>query len=495
MILSLVVLPALAAVAAWVLRSNRARRILLVAASVTHALLTGWLWFQPGRFPALGAWIAVDGLGLVFLGITSLLFLAVSLSAVGFLRRESGTTQSDSEEGFLFENTPEAVFTACLLGFLSTMSLVTMSQHIGLLWVAIEATTLVSAPLIHYHRHHRSLEATWKYLLVCSVGIAFALLGNYFLAAAVPNGSGGITSLTVAGLVERAATLDPRWLTAAFLLLLVGYGTKMGLAPMHTWLPDAHSEAPSVVSALLSGALLNCAFLAILRILSVVSAAGLAEMGRQTLLVFGLVSMAVAAGLIIGQPDYKRMLAYSSVEHMGILAVGIGLGGLGDWGALFHAVNHSLTKAALFLLAGNLLASYGTKKSAEVRGALRVMPVTGALWVAGFFAILGSPPFGAFASELAILRAAVDSRSWIVVAAFSVLLAAIFAGMISVLVRTAQGPGREEPAVLASPKPSREPLLAFAAPLALLVLTAGLGIYVPAFLDRALWRAVMLLGV
>jgi len=230
-----------------------------------------------------------------------------------------------------------------------------------------------------------------------------------------------------------------RWLKAGFLLLLVGYGTKMGLAPLHAWLPDAHSEAPSLVSALLSGALLNCAFLAILRILSVCSAAGLGPFGRPILLVFGLVSMAVAAGLIIGQADYKRMLAYSSVEHMGILAVGIGLGGSGDWGALFHAVNHSLTKAALFLLAGNILAAYGTKKSADVGGALRRIPITGALWIAGFFAILGTPPFGAFTSELAILRAAVSSGSWLVVVLYSLLLAAVFVGMIGVLVRMAQG--------------------------------------------------------
>ena len=185
------------------------------------------------------------------------------------------------------------------------------------------------------------------------------------------------TSLTFGALVAGAAGLNTGWLKAAFLLLVVGYGTKMGLAPMHTWLPDAHSEAPSVVSALLSGALLNCAFLAILRILAVCIAAGFGPFGRQTILVFGLVSMAVAAGLIIGQPDYKRMLAYSSVEHMGILCVGIGLGGVGDWGALFHAVNHSLTKAALFLLAGNLLAAYGTKNVSDVRGALRSLPGDG----------------------------------------------------------------------------------------------------------------------
>jgi hydrogenase-4 component F len=532
MILALVALPALAAVAAFLIRSHYLRRSLLVAVSVVHASLVGLLWVDPWRFPAMGSWLAADALGRLFLGIASLLFLAVSVSAVGFLQKESGATSADSEEGFLFSNAPEAVFTACLLGFLSTMTLVTVSQHFGLLWVSIEATTLVSAPLIHYHRHHRSLEATWKYLLVCSVGIAVALLGTYFLAASVPSAAAGAksaaTSLTFSGLTRAAASLDAGWLKAAFLLLLVGYGTKMGLAPMHTWLPDAHSEAPSVVSALLSGALLNCAFLAVLRILSVCAAAGLGAFGRQTILVLGLVSMAVAAGLIIGQPDYKRMLAYSSVEHMGILCVGIGLGGLGDWGALFHAVNHSFTKAALFLLAGNFLAAYGTKKSSDVDGAARTLPVTAALWVAGLFAITGAPPFGVFSSELTILRAGVNAGAWVVVVIYSVLLAAVFVGMITMLLRMgqvgrtdlpsqaarvgsaaaggrgnaatapgAQGSGRGMALAVAAARPLRahDSALSVAAPLLLLVLTGALGLYIPGFLDTALKQAALLLGV
>jgi len=525
MILALVALPALAAVAAFLIRSHALRRSLLVAVAVVHAGLVGLLWVDPARFPAMGSWLAADALGRLFLAIASLLFLAVSVSAVGFLQRESGATSADTEEGFLFSNAPEAVFTACLLGFLSTMTLVTVSQHFGLLWVSIEATTLVSAPLIHYHRHHRSLEATWKYLLVCSVGIAVALLGTYFLAASVPSAAGAAksigyagarsgSSLTFSGLARAAGGLDTGWLKAAFLLLLVGYGTKMGLAPMHTWLPDAHSEAPSVVSALLSGALLNCAFLAVLRVLSVCAAAGLGVFGRQTILVLGLVSMAVAAGLIIGQPDYKRMLAYSSVEHMGILCVGIGLGGLGDWGALFHAVNHSFTKAALFLLAGNFLAAYGTKKSSDVNGAAGTLPVTAALWVAGLFAITGAPPFGVFSSELTILRAGVNAGAWAVVVIYSVLLVAVFVGMITMLLRMSQARPRESPhpslhvtsaagggqgvaRAMAAPVPIRaaDSALSVAAPLVLLVLTGALGLFIPAFLDTALKQAALLLGV
>jgi hydrogenase-4 component F len=275
-----------------------------------------------------------------------------------------------------------------------------------------------------------------------------------------------------------------------------------------------------VVSALLSGALLNCAFLAIVRVLAVCSAADLGIFARQTILVLGLVSMGVAAGLIIGQADYKRMLAYSSVEHMGILAVGIGLGGVGDWGALFHAVNHSLMKAALFLLAGNILAAYGTKRSSEISGVTRRLPVTGALWVAGLFAVMGSPPFGAFSSELTILRAAIASGSWLVAGLYSLFITVVFAGIITVLVRMAQGAprgmqaitavsslhpaapsrtGSASPAARAVPVPvpaaaPRESPLAFAAPLTLIAATAALGIFIPSFVDKALRQAAALLG-
>ncbi len=511
-LLVIVLVPAVAGGAAFLIRSHSVRRGILLAGAALHAALVALLWVNPGIYVPVGGWVGVDALGRLFLGITSLLFLAVSVSAVRFLATESAATRSDPDEGFLFRNIPEAVFTACLLGFLSTMTLVTLSRHFGLLWVAVEATTLVSAPLIHYHRHHRSLEATWKYLLICSVGIAVALLGTYFLAAALPRGE-GMASLAFDALAGITARLNPSWLKAAFVLLLVGYGTKMGLAPLHTWLPDAHSEAPSVVSALLSGALLNCAFLAILRILAVCAGAGLGDFARQTTLVLGLASMGVAAGLVIGQADYKRMLAYSSVEHMGILAVGVGLGGLGDWGALFHAVNHSLMKAALFLLAGNILAAYGTKQSGDVSGVTRRLPVTGTLWVAGLFAVMGSPPFGAFSSELTILRAAIASGSWVVAGLYALFITVVFAGIIAVLVRMGQGmPSRMVslgaaagggvlavgPGDLAgstpAPVPDREPVASVVAPLVLLGLTAALGVFIPPFLDTALRQAAALLG-
>jgi hydrogenase-4 component F len=239
------------------------------------------------------------------------------------------------------------------------------------------------------------------------------------------------------------------------ILFLVGYGTKMGLAPLHTWLPDAHSEAPSVVSALLSGALLNCAFLGILRVQQVCAAAGIAAFGQELLVGFGLLSMAVAAVFIPGQSDYKRMLAYSSIEHMGILALGVGVGGGGTFGALLHAVGHAATKAMLFLTAGNILAAYRTKSTAEVRGVLRVLPVSGALWVIGFFAITGSPPFGPFLSELTILRAMLDQGHPWIAAMFLALLAVIFVGMAGIVLEMAQGAPAPEMAGPAHREPCR----------------------------------------
>lgn len=512
MIPALILLPLLAGALTFFIRGDRVRRALLVAVPLAHLGLVARAWIAR-PLPALGGWLALDSLELMFLGITSLLTLAAAIYAVGYLAREKHP-RPPSEDGFLFSNAPEATFTGCFLLFLGTMTLVVAAQHFGLMWVAVEATTLASAPLIHFHRNSRSLEAAWKYLLICSVGIAIALLGNFFLVVA-SGAAGG--PLTVAGLVRQAGALDPVWLKAAFLLLLVGYGTKMGLAPLHTWLPDAHSEAPSVVSALLSGALLNCAFLAILRVHSVCVAAGLAEFSGSLLVLLGLVSMGFAAAFIVGQKDYKRMLAYSSVEHMGIAALGVGLGGAAGFGALLHTVNHSLTKAMLFLLSGNILAAFRDKSTTRVTGVLRVLPATGVLWVAGFLAITGTPPFGLFVSEFTILKGALDGHHWLVAVLYLLFLTVIFVGMAGIFLRMSFGERggaemRRKPGVPGGPEsqagpatreeqsgatiaPSRESLLAWLPPLALGLGVLVLGLWVPLPLRDTINEALRALGV
>ena len=489
MIFALIFLPLLSALAAMLVRADRPRRVLLVATAALHAALTAACWVSPSAF-APGAWVGLDAAGRLFLGIASLLFLAVSVHAVHSLGHEARGRQTEEDTGSVFVNAPEAVYTACLLVFLATMTLVTASRHLGLLWVAVEATTLATAPLIYFHRQASSLEATWKYLLVCSVGIALALLGNFLLVIASTGAGGAGGTLLAPELVARGAQLQAPWLKAAFVFLLVGYGTKMGLAPLHTWLPDAHSEAPSPVSALLSGALLNCAFLGILRAHAICAAAGLGQFSGQLLVGFGLLSMAVAAAFLANQPDYKRMLAYSSVEHMGLLALGAGLGGAALFGALLHAVNHSVVKAALFMIAGNLLFAYRTKTVARVAGALRILPVSGLLWLAGLFAITGSPPFGTFASEFLVLKEAFGrGRGGAVVAVVALAALSIaFVGMSKAFLGMALGRAPEGQAAVRERPPAYGPALA------LLSISLVLGLWIPRGLMAALEQAARLLG-
>jgi hydrogenase-4 component F len=488
MILLIILIPALAGLFSFLTRRNDIRRIILVATAIVHSGLTTIFWIKRPE-SMLNDWLQIDALGLIFLSAVSCLFLAAAIYAVSYLAKEQSKSRPDFEESDLFVNEPEAIFIGCLLLFLSTMTLVTASHNFGLLWVAVEATTLASAPLIYFHRHNRSLEATWKYLLICSVGIALALLGTFFLALA-SSGKGGIdTPLVVEDLVRYASQLQIPWLKLSFLFILVGYGTKMGLAPLHSWLPDAHSEAPSVVSALLSGALLNCAFLGILRMTQVLGAAGLADFAHNLLLIFGLISVMVATVFIVAQLDYKRMLAYSSIEHMGIMAIGVGIGGLGSFGSLLHAVNHSLAKGMLFLVAGNILAYYRTKSIRSVTGLLGTLPITGVLWLAGLFAITGTPPFGLFLSEFTIIRAAFDSGHILAAIILLVALGVIFVAMASIIIKMAYGFSRESSIPI-----TRESFASVIPPIILCVALLILGIYIPPALNNLLAEAAKLLG-
>jgi hydrogenase-4 component F len=363
MLSAILLTPFILALLALVIRSKGLLHVIYLVGAFAHFNIMLYFWhLQPE--PCLSGWLALDHLGKIFLSITSVLFLMSAISAVNVLRGESHH-YSPAHQG---------IFVACMLFFLATMTLVTLSQHFGLMWVAVEATTLASAPLIYFHRSPRSLEATWKYLIICSVGIALALMGNFLLAVAMSQVKSIEGSMLLSDLIAAAPKMSIPWLKVAFIFFIVGYGSKMGLAPMHTWLPDAHSEAPSTASAILSGALLNCAFLGILRGKQLCIAAGIPDFGSESLIALGLLSIAVSAIFMIGQNDYKRMLAYSSVEHMGILALGTGIGGSGAFAAIYHAVNHSLTKCMLFLTAGNILENYKTKSICDVTGVKKCCP-------------------------------------------------------------------------------------------------------------------------
>ena len=487
---ALVLVPLAGGAAALMIRPDRLRRALLLSLAAVHLLLA---LASEGAPAAFRGWLALDAVGRLFLCIVSVLFLVAAAYGVGYLAREKRAQERgrvDFESGLLLVNSPESWMTGCLLFFLSAMTLVCVSNHLGILWVAIEATTLASAPMIYFHRRHQSLEAAWKYLLICSIGIALALFGNFLLAVSTSHVRGGELPLLLDHLLLNAPLFQKLWLKAAFIFLLVGYGTKMGLAPLHTWLPDAHSESPSFVSALLSGALLNCAFLGILRAQQILSAAGLAEFGQELLVMLGLVSMGLAATFILRQPDFKRMLAYSSVEHMGILALGVGLGGTAVFGAMFHAVNHSLTKGMMFLIAGNILAATRTKAAPDVRGLSGIIPLSAALWMAGFLAIAGSPPFGTFLSEFTIFFSAMEQGHFMIAIAYLLILAVIFIAMASIVVRMVQGRPHPDAEGLAV----REPWWTIVPPLLLGALVLLLGVYLPSPVEELLLDAARIVG-
>ena len=459
MALALIIVPLVFAALAFALPSERWRPWMVPLGSGIHLILVVSVLRGPD-IAAVGGWLLLDPLGRLFLGFLSLLFFLCALYVPGYLA--------------LRRDRSNRIFCTCLLAFLGTTSLMTASHHLGVMWVALEATTLASGPLLYFNRNQRSLEATWKYLLIGSVGIALALLGSLFLAYAAFH-AGLETSLLFDDLVRDAPRLSRPWLHSAFVLLLVGYGTKMGLAPMHTWKPDAYGESPGVVGALLAGCLTNCAFLALLRFYQICVAAGEGAFVREVMIVIGLLSMAVAGVFMARQQDFKRLLAYSSVEHMGILVLGMGIGGAAVFGVLLHLVNNGLTKGVLFLSAGNIHRAYDSKLTSHVSGALRRVPVSGMLFLAGFFAITGSPPFGLFLSEFTILRAAIDTDQFLIAGLFLAMLFVVFVGMGATVLSVVQG----EPPQDLRPNAYRDSFLMVGPALACLALVLLLGLYIP----------------
>ena len=476
MLIFLLFCPLLIGASVFILDDQQARNRMLMFTALVHSgcVLSFWK-FRPEM--SLNGFLALDALGLLVLSVVSVLFLMVSFYLMGYFKNASDLAHK--------------TFIGFLLFFLSFMTLVTLARHFGLLLIGIEATTLSSVPLINFVKTKQSIEATWKFLMICLIGIALALLGTYFLAVA---GFTNVQSLFMDKLFVHAKELNVPWLKMSVIFLLIGCGTKMGLAPMHTWLPDAHSQAPSPVSALLSGCLLNCAFLSILRVGQVCHAAGQTPYFSSMLILLGVISMGVAYVFILGQEDYKRMFAYSSVEHMGILAIGIGIGGFGIYGALLHVINNAFTKGAAFLVTGNLYKQYHSKKVSEIRGVLRRYPITGIFLLAAFLAVSGVPPFGTFLSEFIILYAAVLGHHYIVAFLYCLFLALIFIGIADIILKmTNSGESliKEPQGVAVEDKETPSMIVPI---LILLVIVLILGLYIPPALNKVLHEAAGLLA-
>lgn len=383
------------------------------------AAIEVWQISPTGSVTAVDGLLRADALSAFMLMVITLLAVIAALYALGYIRAEVSAL-----------HLPRArLFFALFHLFIFTMLLAVTTDNLGVMWVAIEGTTLATVFLVNFHNTPTSTEAAYKYLILSSIGIAMAFIGTVLMNyAAAPVGEIGVNW---SSLYAAAASLNPQVVRLAFAFILIGYGTKAGLAPMHTWLPDAHSEAPAPISALMSGVLLNVGLYALLRFKAIVDLAVGGDFAAAWLMGFGIVSLAVAAIFLLTQRSYKRMLAYSSVEHMGLICLGLGFGGYwGVLGALLHVINHALSKSLLFMLSGNILLKYHTTDIGQVRGLLRTTPLTGGAFLAGTLALIGLPPFGPFLSEFIIFRAGMAGDTAGVAAAGIGLLVVVFAGML-----------------------------------------------------------------
>jgi len=473
LVLILLVTPLASAVAVSIIRNKRAIEIATLASTLillVNGIVVAAEIIERKSISAFDEIFYVDSLGAIIIISIAIVGFASSLHSINYIGRQY-------ERGIL----DRKYFVRYYQGFnvfLFTMMLVPIANSAGLMWAAIEATTLISVLLIMIYIKRSSIEASWKYLVIATVGLSFALFGTILfeyseepqLLSVSASGEGetleegsssrgneapeGIKWSNMAAesssknnnennSIDSGGGLwhpDPVLIKVAFIFVLIGYGTKAGLAPMHTWLPDAHSEAPTPVSALLSGVLLNCSMYGIIRFHMVTSNAIGPEFSSQLLVILGIVSAGIAAASIYFQKDMKRMLAYSSVEHMGIISAAVGFGGFfGIYGAMLHIINHAIVKPLMFLASGSISQKYETKSIANITGVIRVMPLSGIMFLVGGMAILGMPPFNIFFSEFLIFSSAMQTGQYLSFSLLLLFIALIFAGFIRHIVRMVFG--------------------------------------------------------
>jgi hydrogenase-4 component F len=420
----------------------------------------------------------VDALSVFFLFVISVVTFAASLFSIDYISK-------DISGGFISEK--KAKFYYALFNFFSfSMLLVPMVANLGMVWVGIELTTLASAFLVGFYNNKNSIEAAWKYIIICSVGIIFALLGTIILYYAV-SCVATTKTLNWHEIAPLAKSLDANIVKIAFLFILVGYGTKAGIAPMHTWLPDAHSQAISPVSAMLSGVLLKTAIYAILRFSIITNACVGVNFTSNLFILFGIISSVIACGFILVQKRIKRFLAYSSIEHIGVIIIGLGFGGLGAYGALLHIFNHAVTKSFMFFGGACVVKKYKKDNLNVIKGVVASMPFCGVMLVMGMFAISGMPPFSIFFSELFILISGFSQGRYLVCGLFLALLAVIFGAIVYHLSRILFGKKPEEL------KAGTEALSTKLSFLFLLIFMCLVGIKVPVFLNKIILAALEIL--
>lgn len=419
------------------------------------------MW-QPSKF------FAVDSTNKIFLMVMSIVFLAVAIYNNGYTKNEASLTRKLRH------------YTYMVLFFVFSMTGAVLSTNLGASWVFIEGTTLASAYLIYFHKTKHSIEAAWKYVFICSIGIALAFVGIILMTVA----TGNLNTLFYSELFNNAPLFNHFWLQLSFVFILFGIGTKMGLAPVHFWLPDAHAEAPSPISALLSATLLNSAFLMIVNVFRIMVLSGCDGFARLMLLAMGFLSLFITAVFVYHINNYKRMLAYSSIENMGILAIGTALGGVGMLAAIIHLIGHSLIKASFFLTSGNVLEIYGTKKIKSITGLMKTDRKTAWLWVASFLGIVAFPPSVLFISEFLMVKTMFLKGHFIMCALFLLLLTIVLYGLGKAVVKMSFSAPTHEV------EPVKLSWTMYLPQVVMLILAFVIGIYMPQGLTQAILATV-----
>ena len=474
MINILLIFPIIACVLVLLVKNKAFDTWIVNLYAVMHLVISSMLALGYGK-NNFTPYFAIDGTNALFLFVLSVVFLMVTIYNNGYIKTFDFSPNKISRYSFMI-----LIFVLSITGTL-------LSTYLVLAWILIEATTLSSAYLIYFNKTKHSIEAAWKYVFICSIGIALAFVGIILLNIS----TGSVNTLNFAELYKFAPTFDNGWLKIAFVFMLFGFGAKMGLAPGHFWLPDAHAEAPSPISALLSAALLNSAFLVIVRVFKIVEIAGCDEYPRFMLLLMGFISLFVTAVFVYHIKNYKRMLAYSSIENMGILAIGTALGGVGYFAVILHLIGHSLAKASFFLTAGNILELYGTKRVKSVNGVINADSKTGWLWVLSCLGICAFPTSILFISEFLIVKVLITQHHYLLCGLFVLLLTIILYGISRVVVKTAFGNVSEDKIKSIESNKKKVTMCMYVPQFIMLAIVFCLGFYVPSFLSEIISAAIV----
>lgn len=462
----ILILPLLAGGLFFIRGSKKRKYQLSLLVAIIH-LVTSYLIFTGFATPLVSPWFRWDAFTKLFLLVLSHVYFWVMLNSWHFINQS--TTYSPEKSRRIFFSMMN------LYLFANTLALV--SNHLGLYWVALESTTLCVAPLIYYYRNKESLEAMWKYLFLVSVGIAFAFIGILFLALSAQGTGIFEKGLFLSDLIEGSSRLNLVWLKAGFIFIFAGLSTKAGIAPMHPGEVDALSNSPSPVAALVSASLSGTALIGIFRLLQITAGTQVHQFAQVLMITGGVVSLLVAVIFMFRVTNYKRMIAYSSVEHIGLIVLGAGIGGVALVGAMLHMVYNSLNKTAMFLMAGNIHRAYKSREAADVKAVLKNMRWTGILFMMAFLAVVAMPPFGLFFSELMIFRGLVEAERFILLVVVLFILLFIFIGMsrqtFSILYGKSGSEGEK------SPNMDEKFNISHFSALALLLLLALAGLFLP----------------